>query len=151
MMNLAGTPYLSALIFFGSWSPSLEGRSGSTPGITPIPSTTLGPRLASKICLRVPVCSRLALASTPCLYSWLDVAGYFRCPCHGSEFRKDGSWQDGPAPRSLDRFAILAVSAASGEVVAQTDPETLAPLPVPENPDVILSVDTREVLRGPKR
>jgi cytochrome b6-f complex iron-sulfur subunit len=89
------------------------------------------------------VCTHLG-----CLYAWLDEAGHFRCPCHGSEFRKDGSVQHSPAPRSLDRFVIMAVNTATGEVVDQTDPETLAPMRVPDDPSVIVSVDTSQLLRG---
>jgi len=30
----------------------------------------------------------------------------FKCPCHGSHYNVNGEWLDGPAPRSLDRFAL---------------------------------------------
>ncbi|GAC1567253.1 MAG: hypothetical protein NVS3B14_12730 [Ktedonobacteraceae bacterium] len=30
----------------------------------------------------------------------------FKCPCHGSHYNVDGEYLDGPAPRSLDRFAF---------------------------------------------
>jgi cytochrome b6-f complex iron-sulfur subunit len=30
----------------------------------------------------------------------------FKCPCHGSHYHVDGEYLDGPAPRSLDRFAL---------------------------------------------
>jgi len=30
----------------------------------------------------------------------------FKCPCHGSHYNVDGEYLDGPAPRSLDRFAV---------------------------------------------
>ena len=30
----------------------------------------------------------------------------FKCPCHGSHYNVDGEYLDGPAPRSLDRFAM---------------------------------------------
>ena len=30
----------------------------------------------------------------------------FKCPCHGSHYHVDGEFLDGPAPRSLDRFAL---------------------------------------------
>jgi cytochrome b6-f complex iron-sulfur subunit len=92
------------------------------------------------------VCTHLG-----CLYSWIDTEGHFRCPCHGSEFRKDGTWQDGPAPRALDRFVIRVIDPSTGEVVAQTNPETLAPLLVPGNQDLVVSIDTSELLRGPHK
>ncbi|SVA74020.1 uncharacterized protein METZ01_LOCUS126874, partial [marine metagenome] len=30
----------------------------------------------------------------------------YKCPCHGSGFRKSGINFEGPAPRPLERFAI---------------------------------------------
>lgn len=30
----------------------------------------------------------------------------FKCPCHGSHYNVNGEYLDGPAPRSLDRFAL---------------------------------------------
>jgi cytochrome b6-f complex iron-sulfur subunit len=30
----------------------------------------------------------------------------FKCPCHGSHYHVTGEYLDGPAPRSLDRFAL---------------------------------------------
>ncbi len=30
----------------------------------------------------------------------------FKCPCHGLHYNTDGDYLDGPAPRSLDRFAF---------------------------------------------
>jgi menaquinol-cytochrome c reductase iron-sulfur subunit len=32
--------------------------------------------------------------------------GIFRCPCHTSAFRSDGSVMAGPAPRGMDRIAV---------------------------------------------
>lgn len=34
------------------------------------------------------------------------ATGWFRCPCHGSTYTKGGLRVFGPAPRSLDTFAI---------------------------------------------
>jgi cytochrome b6-f complex iron-sulfur subunit len=92
------------------------------------------------------VCTHLG-----CIYSWLDNQGHFRCPCHGSEFRKDGSWQYGPAPRNLDQFVIQLTDPATGEIVAQTDLENPAPLALPDDPNLIVSVDTGELLRGQRK
>ena len=41
----------------------------------------------------------------------------FKCPCHGSHYNVDGEFLDGPAPRSLDRFAM---SFSSGNVIVST-------------------------------
>jgi cytochrome b6-f complex iron-sulfur subunit len=30
----------------------------------------------------------------------------FECPCHGSKYNYHGEYEDGPAPRNLDRFAV---------------------------------------------
>jgi cytochrome b6-f complex iron-sulfur subunit len=87
------------------------------------------------------VCTHLG-----CLYAWRDQEGKFICPCHGSQFEYDGTYIRGPAPRSLDRF-IVQVVGSNGEVLAETDPETGDPVSVPDDPDVIVRVDTgRKVL-----
>jgi cytochrome b6-f complex iron-sulfur subunit len=38
--------------------------------------------------------------------SWIEVEQKFKCPCHGSGFRKDGTNFEGPAPRPFDRYKI---------------------------------------------
>ena len=38
------------------------------------------------------VCTHLG-----CLYGWLDEENLYRCPCHGSQFFKDGEFKAGPA------------------------------------------------------
>ncbi len=30
----------------------------------------------------------------------------FECPCHGSKYNFHGEYEDGPAPRNLDRFVV---------------------------------------------
>lgn len=49
------------------------------------------------------VCTHLG-----CLYKWEPSNFRFECPCHGSKFTHDGLYIEGPAPRSLDSFEILA-------------------------------------------
>lgn len=50
-----------------------------------------------------------------CTPRWLDSQGKFKCPCHGSGFRANGTNFEGPAPRPLDRFRIEL--AADGRIV----------------------------------
>ena len=88
------------------------------------------------------VCTHLG-----CLYAWRDQEGKFICPCHGSQFQYDGTYIQGPAPRSLDRLVVQVVS-PNGEILAETDPETGGPVPVPDDPDVIVKVDTGRRIFG---
>lgn len=86
------------------------------------------------------VCTHLG-----CLYNWNDQEKKFICPCHGSQFLPDGSYVQGPAPRSLDTFKIQVVD-TNGTVLAEsTDAE---PLQLPDNPDAIVRVDTGQRLTG---
>ena len=41
-----------------------------------------------------------------CTPNWLNVENKFKCPCHGSGFKRDGTNFEGPAPRPLDRIEI---------------------------------------------
>ncbi|HYK85385.1 MAG TPA: ubiquinol-cytochrome c reductase iron-sulfur subunit [Ktedonobacteraceae bacterium] len=41
-----------------------------------------------------------------CTVPFRDDCDSFKCPCHGSHYNVDGEYLDGPAPRSLDRFAM---------------------------------------------
>ncbi len=47
------------------------------------------------------VCTHLG-----CTPNWLITDNKFKCPCHGSGFRKSGVNFEGPAPRPLERFRI---------------------------------------------
>ena len=47
------------------------------------------------------VCTHLG-----CTPNWLKNESKFKCPCHGSGFRKTGINFEGPAPRPLERFKI---------------------------------------------
>lgn len=42
-----------------------------------------------------------------CKPNWLENEQKFKCPCHGSGFRKTGINFEGPAPRPLERFKIV--------------------------------------------
>jgi cytochrome b6-f complex iron-sulfur subunit len=50
-----------------------------------------------------------------CTPRWLKVEEKFKCPCHGSGFRKTGINFEGPAPRPLERFRIAI--AEDGQLV----------------------------------
>jgi len=41
-----------------------------------------------------------------CTPNYFPEEGVFKCPCHGSRFRSDGTNFAGPAPRPLDRLKI---------------------------------------------
>ena len=47
------------------------------------------------------VCTHLG-----CTPNWLGSEQKFKCPCHGSGFRKSGINFEGPAPRPLERYKI---------------------------------------------
>lgn len=79
------------------------------------------------------VCTHLG-----CIYAWDGLANRYACPCHGSQFQKDGAWIAGPAPRSLDKFALEAYD-QGGKMVGQSLDG--APLPVPANA-VTIKVNT---------
>ena len=72
-------------------------------------------------------CPHLGCKPNPCLKNfWLE------CPCHGSRYDRLGikaeGAQYGPAPRSMDRFAIRVE--ANGRLIVDTGKITLGPLPV---------------------
>jgi cytochrome b6-f complex iron-sulfur subunit len=70
-------------------------------------------------------CPHLGCKPNPCLKSfWLE------CPCHGSRYDRLGTKvkELGPAPRSMDRFAVIVQ--ADGKLVLDTGKITLGPLPV---------------------
>jgi len=72
-------------------------------------------------------CPHLGCKPNPCLRNfWLE------CPCHGSRYDRLGikaaGTQFGPAPRSMDRFAIEVD--ADGILTLDTGQITLGPLPV---------------------
>ncbi|MER3418422.1 MAG: hypothetical protein C4343_04825 [Chloroflexota bacterium] len=72
-------------------------------------------------------CPHLGCKPNPCLKNfWLE------CPCHGSRYDRLGikaaGAQYGPAPRSMDRFAISVDG--SGVLTIDTSKITLGPLPV---------------------
>ena len=63
------------------------------------------------------VCTHLG-----CLYKWETAKQRFECPCHGSKFSYEGYYIEGPAPRSLDTFAVSQIE---GQVLVDTGKKTL--------------------------
>lgn len=59
------------------------------------------------------VCTHLG-----CTPRWLAAEGKFKCPCHGSGFRRDGQQFEGPAPRALERVRVTR--AEDGQLVVDT-------------------------------
>ncbi len=79
-----------------------------------------------------------------CLYQWQPVTGRFECPCHGSKYKKDGTYIEGPAPRSLDRMVVSFQNGS--QVVASTDAKG-EPLQIPSGP-VTVSINTGKIITG---
>ena len=86
------------------------------------------------------VCTHLG-----CIYKWAPEEVKFICPCHGSQFQRDGTYIQGPAPRNLDQFVITAYD-DSGTVVAATDPEEGGPVEIPAGSRIV--VDTGSRIQG---
>jgi cytochrome b6-f complex iron-sulfur subunit len=87
------------------------------------------------------VCTHLG-----CLYNWSEQEVRFLCPCHGSQFEKNGTYLAGPAPRSLDKFVVRIVDPDTGEVLAESIDGS--PLPLPDRPDARVQVDTGTRIQG---
>ncbi len=95
------------------------------------------------------VCTHLG-----CLYKWVPSNDRFECPCHGSKYQRDGTWIEGPAPRTLDRF-IVSVEDANGSSLAETasgdmntDPAAGKPVPL-ESGAADIAIDTGKRVKGP--
>jgi cytochrome b6-f complex iron-sulfur subunit len=52
-----------------------------------------------------------------CKVPWCAESQWWECPCHGSKYNRWGEWQEGPAPRGLDRFLVEEVE---GQIVVDT-------------------------------
>ena len=59
-----------------------------------------------------------------CRVPWCQSSQWFECPCHGSKYNRVGEKKAGPAPRGLDRFAILV---AGGQMTINTGDIELGP------------------------
>ncbi len=82
-----------------------------------------------------------------CLYDWDAPSDHFVCPCHGSRFAADGAHLEGPAARSLDRFAVR-LTGPDGRILAETD-SAGSPVALPRGiSDLQVSVDTGRRIPG---
>lgn len=149
-VSLGGVTYLFALPRFregefgGIFTAGEVGdlpEAGSTPANMPSVKLWLS-NTENGLAALYKVCTHLG-----CLYNWSDQVTHFVCPCHGSEFQPDGTYIRGPAPRSLDRF-VVRVETPDGQVLSETDPETGAPIQIPDNPDAIIRIDTGQRILG---
>jgi cytochrome b6-f complex iron-sulfur subunit len=83
------------------------------------------------------VCTHLG-----CLYNWQSQENKFYCPCHGSQFQLDGTYIQGPAPRSLDRFVVKLIDGVNEELASTN--QNGDPLPLPnEDANVVVETDQR--------
>jgi cytochrome b6-f complex iron-sulfur subunit len=53
-----------------------------------------------------------------CRVPWCKTSQWFECPCHGSQYNRNGEKKGGPAPRGMDRWPGLVN--ASGVLVINT-------------------------------
>ena len=84
-----------------------------------------------------------------CLYGWSDQDFKFICPCHGSQYQYSGDYIQGPAPRSLDRFAIQIVDSLSGEVLADNSASDFGPISLDGIPEsAIVQINTGDKALG---
>ena len=76
-----------------------------------------------------------------CTPDWKASENKFKCPCHGSGFKRDGTNFEGPAPRPLDRVKI-EVSPDGVLVVNKAAIFRMAPSrkPVDQYPQSVLKV-----------
>jgi len=84
------------------------------------------------------VCTHLG-----CIFPWSEAARIFACPCHGSQFKLDGSYIAGPAPRDLDRFEFRVLDANGNVIAASTNGQ---PIPMPPGADSVVVNTGRKIL-----
>ena len=82
-----------------------------------------------------------------CVVSWDASRSRFSCPCHGSEFERDGTVINPPAPRPLDRFAVLIegdrVKIDTRQVIQRTRTEAGDLVYAPQAPEMSLTESAR--------
>ena len=79
------------------------------------------------------VCTHLG-----CTPNWLITDGKFKCPCHGSGFRKSGINFEGPAPRPLERYKITL--AEDGQIIIDKSVKFQYEKGQWDNPEAFLTV-----------
>lgn len=90
------------------------------------------------------VCTHLG-----CIYDWNAANNRFECPCHGSKYRLDGRRVESPAPRTLDRFKLIALDAEGTELASSPLVDGFyEAFELPANTDR-LQVDTGDRVDGP--
>jgi cytochrome b6-f complex iron-sulfur subunit len=99
-----------------------------------------GPRAYYNICTH-------PWLGNPHQYRWDPEASRFQCPLCGSRFSREGHYQYGPAPRSLDQFVVEVVTGR--KVFAETKrlgKEIIAP--VVHSPEAKILIDTGKIIEG---
>jgi cytochrome b6-f complex iron-sulfur subunit len=91
------------------------------------------------------VFSEKCTAWAGCIYKRVDVNNRFECPCSGSKYAFDGTYIDGPTPRSLDQF-VLHFRTSDG--IRQT---SSAGGPVSIENATQIFVDTNRIILGAPR
>jgi cytochrome b6-f complex iron-sulfur subunit len=132
-----------------------EGEFGGTfiLSLADIPETNAGPNVNTRgkfwitrteegVRAIYKVCTHLG-----CLYNWQDNEDKFICPCHGSQFERDSTWIEGPAPRSLDLFTMRAIAPDGTELAATPGPNEAMPV-FDDDPAVVYIVDTGNKING---
>ena len=90
------------------------------------------------------VCTHLG-----CIYAWNAPNNRFECPCHGSKYRLDGRRIESPAPRTLDRFNLVALDADQNVLAsaALNEAGEFDPLVLPSG-TAFLQIDTGDKKLG---
>lgn len=82
-----------------------------------------------------------------CLYKWDPTNNQFLCPCHFSQFSREGHFIWGPAPRSLDQFRVKVVDGdAELSKTREVGDQIMAPAIGPPGSDIV--VDTGDRILG---
>jgi len=90
------------------------------------------------------VCTHLG-----CLPKWVPLNHRFECPCHGSKYQLDGTYIEGPAPRSLDRFKTTVTFEDGTTEITAADG---LPIPLEGHGNIVsIAIDTGARIKRPGR